>query len=98
MTASEKNALVPGICADPFFADCAAVFEEYAGKAFGVGFCRNETEGGIVLKRDPALPEEGYRLTVAESGVTLLAAEKKGMHNGLADLLNRIEKDGDSLI
>ena len=98
MTASEKIALVPGICADPFFADCAAVFEEYAGKAFGVGFCRNETEGGIVLKRDPALPEEGYRLTVAEGGVTLLAAEKKGMHNGLADLLNRIEKDGDSLL
>ena len=80
---------------DALFSGCASVFAEYAVRQFGVEW--REGEGGLVLKKDDALPYEGYRWESAETGVILSASSEKGMHNGLAYLLSKIETGMDGL-
>ena len=92
----------PVMKADPLFAGCAEVFAEYAEKRLGtawrLGTAQEGTEAGLTLARDDALPEEGYRLAVGESGAQIAASAEKGMHNGLADLLPRLSREGDSIL
>lgn len=81
--------------ADASFAGCAQVFAEYAEET--LGFAWTAGEGGLRLMADDTMPTEGYTLETTADGVTLAAASEKGMHNGLADLLGRLEKDEDGL-
>lgn len=84
--------LKPVYTAEAPFAGCAQVFAAYAKEAMGTEFTAGE--GGLCLCADASLPPEGYRLSVRADGVTLAASGEKGMHNGLADLLAKLEKDG----
>lgn len=92
---NNKYAVAPVYAACEAFAGCAVVFADYAGEAFGVDWTAGE--GGLNLIFDETLPREGYRMEAGESGVTIAASAAKGMHNGLADLLGKLEKSGDSL-
>ena len=85
----------PVYSADPRFAGCAEVFSGYAKEALGVGW--TEGEGGVVLAADGTCGPEEYRLRIAAEGVRIAAGTEKGMHNGLADLLSRLEEDGGAL-
>ena len=86
---NERICLTPSLDADPRFEGCAAVFAGYAKEKLGRDWTKGK--GGVSLRFDPALPEEGYRLTVGPEACALFASAEKGMHNGLADLLSRLE-------
>ena len=87
--------LNPVFDAAPAFSRCAGVFAAYAREAFGTEW--KGGKGGLTLLADESLAREEYRLEAGEHDVTVAASAEKGMHNGLADLLSRIEKDGDLL-
>ena len=90
-----KCAIKPVYSADPRFSGCAAVFARYAEEAFGIRW--TEGKGGLILSADGACGPEEYRLSISPDGARLAASGEKGMHNGLADLLSRLGREGDSL-
>jgi hypothetical protein len=90
-----KCAIKPVYSADPRFSGCAAVFARYAEEAFGIRW--TEGEGGLILSADEACGPEEYRLSISPEGARIAASGEKGMHNGLADLLSRLGREGDSL-
>lgn len=53
----------------------------------GLGPFRDASGTPLTLVSDPALPDEGYRLTIAPAGLTLAASGAKGMHYGAITLL-----------
>ncbi|MBQ4349953.1 MAG: family 20 glycosylhydrolase [Clostridia bacterium] len=90
-----KCAVKPVYSADPRFSGCAAVFARYAEEAFGIDW--TEGEGGLILAADETCGAEEYRLSIFPEGARIAASGEKGMHNGLADLLARLGRDGDAL-
>ena len=90
-----KCAVKPVYSADPRFSGCAAVFARYAEETFGIGW--TEGEDGLILAADETCGAEEYRLSIFPEGARIAASGEKGMHNGLADLLARLGRDGDAL-
>ncbi len=69
-------------------------FERWCVEAF---FARTGTKDGssdfrLVLRRDPALPEESYRLTVTENAVTVAASAERGVVWALTTAANLCER------
>ena len=91
----QRCAIKPVVCAEPRFAGCAAVFCAYAKDAFEIEW--TEGSGGVELCFDGTCGGEEYRLRIAPEGVRVAASAEKGMHNGLADLLSRMERGGEGL-
>ena len=85
-----KCRIRPLISADECFLGCASVFTEYAEKDFGTEWAVGD--GGVFLRFNPNMGDEGYRLIIEDNVASLFASTKKGMHNGLADLLSRLSE------
>jgi len=92
---SKLCAIKPVYRADSRFAGCAAVFCAYAREDLGAEW--TEGDGGLRLEYEEGHGAEGYRIRISPDVAVLSAAAEKGMHNGLADLLSRMTREGDSI-
>lgn len=92
----KRYTINPVFRADPRFAGCAAVFCAYAKEALGLDW--TEGDGGLTLTADESCGAEEYRLKIGPDGASLAAQAEKGMHNGLADLLSRMSREGEAII
>ncbi len=50
-------------------------------------------EGGFILAHDTSMLQNGYRITVTDTGVKIAAADETGLSNAFATLLQLSEKD-----
>lgn len=82
----------PGVLAARGFAAEGAALAAVDALSRRLGFGRFLDPAGapLRLETDPALPPEGYRLTIAPDGVALAAADRAGTFNGAVTLLTLI--------
>lgn len=87
-----RVAFLPVYEADPIFLNAAQTLVDFAHRTHGVSVLPQK--GGIVFSYDSSVPEEGYVLTVSETGVTLKASDVFGAHNGAVTLVQLMEPAG----
>ncbi len=71
------------------FPAAAATLCDFARRTHALSL--TEGDGGITFTTDPALPDEGYTLTVTEAGAAVLAADERGAQNAAVTLLQLME-------
>ncbi|MCR5485527.1 MAG: family 20 glycosylhydrolase, partial [Clostridiales bacterium] len=59
--------------------------------------CGKEAKSFIKRKNDGSLPDEGYRLSIDESGIVISSSGDKGYHYALETLKQLEAQSGDSL-
>lgn len=71
-------------------------FSEYGKKLFDVEFKENN-KADIILNKDNGLDGEAYRIVADKKSIKVYASTEKGINNGLATLLQIMEKAEDGI-
>ena len=60
----------------------------------GVFICKGDAASAMSFKTDPAIPNEGYRLSVTKDGIAVAASDDAGRYYALVTLTQLAEADG----
>ncbi len=89
MTGGETTVCLPLAVSGKSFPLATDTLCAFARRIYGAEVAR--TEGGLAFVLDETLPEEGYRLSVNETGAVLSASSELGAQNGVSTLLQLME-------
>ncbi len=94
---TDARVILPATVSTAAFPDAQKTLTDFARRTHGITLTEAE-DAAITVVHDPALPAEGYRLTVTAAGTAVAAvADALGAQNAAVTLVQLMEKAADGL-